>query len=345
MKQKLDFLVNVAYVGTIFLVAFFVFRFLVPPALPFLLGFVVSTLFNPLITKIARVRKRGFASVVTIVPFWFVLLFLLWKVGVLVYGEAVELLEWIRTTDFETLLSSVKIPFLSESLTTWLAQQTDTILPMVLNLSQNALMKFLDFLLKLPNAMIFSFAMVVSSVLFSVSYEKIEPFFLRQLPARFQAEYFDVKEFLFRKFFRFLQAHGTMFFINYVQLLVGLFFLKSPYPLILAAIIALADLLPYIGMASVLVPWGLVQWWLFGNPVQGIGLVVLAVIVSVVRELLEPRIVGRTIGLSPLATLFSIYFGMKLLGFAGIFLFPLFFLFLKEWNESGRIFLWKNKPE
>ncbi|MBQ1965974.1 MAG: AI-2E family transporter [Clostridia bacterium] len=345
MTRKLDFLINVAFWGAIILSVYLIARFLIPPILPFLLGFLVATLFHPLISKIARVRKRGFASVITIVPFWCVLLFLLWKLGMLVYGEAAELLEWIRTTDFKTVLSTIKIPFLSENLTAWLSQQADTILPMILSLSQNVLVKLLDFMLKLPNAVIFSFAMVASSVLFAISYEKIEPFVLRQLPARFQAEYFDVKEFLFRKIFRFLKAHSTMFLLNYAQLLFGLLFLRSPYPLILAAVIALADLLPYIGMASILVPWGLIQWFLFGNSFQGIGLIVLAVLVSVVREVLEPRIVGKTIGLSALATLFSIYLGMKLMGFAGVFLFPLFFLFLKEWNESGRILLWKNKPE
>ena len=234
---------------------------------------------------------------------------------------------------------------MNENAVAWLSEKTDTILPMILDLSQSVLMRLLDVLLKLPNAMIFSFTMVASSFLFSLSYPRIEPFVLRQLPARLQTEYFDVKEFLFRKFFRFLRAHGTMFFINYGELFVGLLVLKSSYPLILAAVIALADLLPYIGMASILVPWGLIQWFLFSDPTSGIGLIVLAVAVSVVRELLEPRIVGKSIGLSALATLFSIYLGMKLLGFAGIFLFPLLFLFLKEWNESGRISLWKNKPE
>lgn len=345
MKNKLDFLVNIAYFGTIILLVFLFFRYLLSPVLPFLLGFSVASLWNPLITKIARVRRRGFAAAIVIIPFWCVLLFLLWKFGALVYREALELLDWIQTTDFETILASVNIPFIDENVAAWLSEKTDTVLPMILELSQGALMKLLDVLLKLPNAMIFTFAMVVSSFLFSLSYPRIEPFILRQLPARWQTEYFDLKEFLFRKFFCFLRAHGTMFLINYLELSVGLLFLKSSYPLILAAVIALADLLPYVGMASILVPWGLIQWLVFSDSAFGIGLIVLAVVVSAVRELLESRIVGKSIGLSALATLFSIYFGMKLLGFVGIFVFPLLFLLMKEWNESGRILLWKNKPE
>lgn len=344
-NNKLHFLINVAYWGTIFVIVLLLFRYVVPPSLPFLIGFSVAATWNPLISKISRVCKRWFASVIVIVPFWGILLFLLWKISALIYGEAVDLLQWIQTTDFKTALSTIEFPFLKDNTVQWLMEKADTFLPTVLDLSQKALMKLLNLLLALPNAMIFCFAMVVSSVLLSVSYPKIEPFVLRQLPARLQAEYYDIKDFLVRKILRFLKAHGIMFVINSTELLIGLWFLKSPYPLMLAIVIALADLLPYVGIASILVPWGLVQWLLLSNSVQGIGLIVLAVIVSVVRQLVEPRIVGKNIGLSALATLFSIYFGMKLLGISGVFIFPLLFLFLKEWNESGRILLWKNEPE
>ena len=345
MKNKLQFLVTVAYWGTIIAIVLLLFRFVLPPALPFLLGFSVAAAFHPLISKISKTKKRWFATSVIIVPFWGILLFLIWKLGALIYGEAAELLQWIQTTDFKTVFSSLDLPFISGDTSDWLLEKMDTFLPAILDLSQKALMKLLNLLLALPNAVIFCFAMVVSSVLFSVSYPNIEPFLLRQLPARFQTEYYDVKDFLFRKIFRFLKAHGIMFLINYTELLIGLFLLKSPYPLILAAVISLADLLPYVGMASILVPWGLIQWFLFSNSTQGIGLIVLAIIVSVVRQLLEPRIVGKTIGLSALATLISIYFGMKLMGIVGVFVFPLLFLFFKEWNDSGRLFLWKNEPE
>lgn len=345
MKNKLQFLVNFSYWGTIVAIVLLLFRYVVPPALPFLLGFSVAATFHPIVSKISRIQKRWFASLIVIVPFWGILLFLLWKIGALIYGEAIELLQWIQTTDFESVLSTLNLPFLNGNAAEWLLDKMDTFLPAILDLSQKALMRLLNILLALPNAVIFSFAMIVSSVLFSVSYPKIEPFFLRQLPARLQTEYYDIKDFLVRKILRFLKAHGIMFLINSTELLIGFWFLESPYPLILAAVIALADLLPYVGMASILVPWGLIQWLLFSNSTQGIGLIVLAVIVSVVRELLEPRIVGKNIGLSALATLFSIYFGMKLMGISGVFLFPLLFLFFKEWNESGRLLLWKNEPE
>ncbi len=343
--KKIRFLINVAYWSIIGLFLILAFRYIVPPVLPFLFGFGVAAAFHPWVSKISREKSRWWGTVAIIIPFWSILLLLLCTAGFALYKEAIQILKWIQNTDFNELIVSVSLPGIPENLIDYLVEKSDKFFPTLLELSQKALTYLANLIMSLPDALLFSFATVVSSVLFSVSYPKIEPFVLRQLPARYQTEYFDIKEFLIETIFRFLKAHGIMFSISYGELLVGLLLLKAPYPFIFAAIIALFDLLPYVGMASILVPWGLISWLVFGNPVQGVGLIVLAVIVSVARELLEPRILGKTIGLSALATLFSVYLGMKVMGFAGVFLFPLIFLFLKEWNNSGRIFLWKNRSE
>lgn len=345
MNKKINFLVSLAYWGAIVLLVLCFLRFVLPAILPFVIGYLVATLWNPAITALSKARKRSFAAVLIIVPFWGVVLFLLWKTGVMLYGEAVDLLKWIRNTDFSDVLSGIELPFIRGNVAEWIANKTDDLIPALLELSQGALMKLMNLLLGVPDALVFVFATVVSSFLFSLVYPKIEPFVLRQLSARMQTEYFDLKEFLSQKMFRIIRAYGVMFAINYGELLVGFFILKVPYPLILAAIIALFDLLPYVGILSVLLPWGVAEWFLFSRPALGIGLIVLAVIVSVLREILEPKIIGKTIGLSPLATLISIYLGLKWVGFWGMLLFPLLFLLFKEWNDSGRIQLWKTLHE
>lgn len=77
-----------------------------------------------------------------------------------------------------------------------------------------------------------------------------------------------------------------------------------------------------LGTGTVLVPWSV---WLFaaGEYPRAVGLLVLYLIISVLRQILEPKIVGKYIGLYPLATLFSMYVGLKLMGVLGLLLFPL----------------------
>ena len=345
MKKKLHFLVNIAYYGALALLIVLAVRYLVPVLLPFLLGFFVASAFNSLVSKLSRYRKRAFAAAVVILPFWGVLLFLLRKAGALFYREAAELLEWIQHTDFQEILSRISLPFLEEDTIQWLTQRAEDLLPALVDLARTGLMSLLDLLMGIPDALIFSFVTVFSSYLLSVKYPQIEPFLLRQMSARLQTEYYDVKEFLLRKIFRILRAYGIMLVLNYAQLLIGFWVLNVSYPLILAAVIALFDLLPYVGIPSILVPWGLIEWFVFSDSSLGIGLIVLAVIVFLIRELAEPRVMGKNLGLSPLMSLLSIYLGMKLIGFFGAFLFPLLFLFVKEWNDSGRLPLWKSAPD
>jgi len=341
MDGKVRFLRNVLFWGTVSGLLFLIFRYAVPVLLPFLLGFSVAAMLNPLVEKLTALRPRAFVSAFVVFPFWGILLFLLWKLGALLYGEVAELLVRVQQTDFAEAVGGINLPFLSEDTAAWLSARLDSFLPSLVDVVQSVLMGFLDLLIALPNALIFSFVTVVSSYLFSVRYPEAEPFLLRQLPARWQAEYFDVKEFLLRKIFRIFRAYGIMIGLNLALLLVGFWMLKVPYALVLAALIALFDLLPYVGIPSVLIPWGIAEWFLLNNSFRGIGLTVLAVIVFLVRELLEPRIVGKNIGLSALLSLFSIYLGVKVMGFLGAFIFPLLFLLIKEWNDSGRIFLWK----
>ena len=171
MKNKLQFLVTVAYWGTIFVIVLLLFRFVVSPALPFLFGFAVAAIFHPPVSKISKAKSRWFATLITVIPFWGILLFLLWKIGALIYGEAAELLKWIQTTDFQTVFSTLDLPFIEGEASEWLLEKMDALLPTILDLSQKALMKLLNLLLALPNAVIFCFAMVVSSVLSSTTFQ------------------------------------------------------------------------------------------------------------------------------------------------------------------------------
>ena len=76
---------------------------------------------------------------------------------------------------------------------------------------------------------------------------------------------------------------------------------------------------------------------------QGIGLLVLYVVITVIRQYIEPKIVGQTLGVNPLVTLMGLYFGLKIFGFIGMFLVPLAVMTVKAFNDTGRIHLY-NPP-
>ena len=109
-------------------------------------------------------------------------------------------------------------------------------------------------------------------------------------------------------------------------------------------ITAFVDILPVLGTGTILIPWG-VYMLISGNYFMGIGILILYVIITVIRQILEPKIVGSYVGLYPLVTLMAMYIGTKVMGFFGLFLFPITIILLKKMNDDGHIKLWKTPPE
>ncbi|MFQ7310254.1 sporulation integral membrane protein YtvI [Sellimonas sp.] len=102
-------------------------------------------------------------------------------------------------------------------------------------------------------------------------------------------------------------------------LLAGFFILKVEYALLLAVLIAFLDFLPFFGTGTALIPWALYQ--IFTSDYrEAIGLFILYGVTQLVRQIIQPKLVGDSVGLNPLVTLFLLYFGYKLGGLLGMIL-------------------------
>ena len=95
-----------------------------------------------------------------------------------------------------------------------------------------------------------------------------------------------------------------------------------------------------LGTGTVLIPWALVNL-LIGNPKMFIGLGLTYVAVTVIRNIIEPRLISHQIGLNPLVTLFFMFLGLRAAGIFGMLLFPVIVMIIIQLQNSGRIRLWK----
>lgn len=118
--------------------------------------------------------------------------------------------------------------------------------------------------------------------------------------------------------------------ITFVSLLI----LVPKQAIVMSLIIWLIDLLPIVGSIIVLFPWGIYEL-IQGNTTLGIGLLSLSIIIIVIRRVIEPKIMSVNIGLSPLATLISIFIGFKLLGVIGLILAPLTLIIYNSLRDEG----------
>lgn len=129
-------------------------------------------------------------------------------------------------------------------------------------------------------------------------------------------------------FGKYFKSYMIIMLVTFSELLLGFVILRVEYALVLAFIIALIDLLPVLGAGTVLLPWGILSL-IFGNIRLGVGLIVLWLIMYILRQILEPHIIGSVMGIHPLISLFSVYVGFVLFGVGGIFFVPMLVYFAK----------------
>ena len=139
---------------------------------------------------------------------------------------------------------------------------------------------------------------------------------------------------------RILRVYLLLMCITFVELFIGFKILRVDMAFFYAFLTAIVDILPVLGTGTVLIPWGIIAC-ILGNMGMGVGILILYVIITAVRQFLEPKIIGQQVGLHPIVTLICIFAGGKFMGILGIFLFPIMATVLKKMNDEGTIHLWK----
>lgn len=142
-------------------------------------------------------------------------------------------------------------------------------------------------------------------------------------------------------FMGFFKAQFLVSLIILAVSLIGLFIIAPDVAIVMSLIIWIIDLIPIIGSIIILGPWSL-YLLLTGETGVGIQLAVLAVVLLAIRRIVEPKVMGQHIGLSPLATLIAMFIGLKLLGILGFILGPLLVIAFNSANEAG-ILKWNIK--
>ncbi len=200
----------------------------------------------------------------------------------------------------------------------------------------------------IPSALIAIVIGIVAWIFFTKDYNYIVNFIKLQLPDGKKNLLTEIKQIFSKTVLKMIRAYGLIMFITFCELFLGLSILNltgimdNSYIVIIAMAIAIFDILPVAGSGGILIPWAAVSLVL-GNFSQAIGLIVIYIIISVIRQYIEPKIVGSSLGVHPIVTLAGLYFGLKLFGFLGMFIVPITIMTIKAFNDAGRIHLY-NSP-
>jgi len=201
---------------------------------------------------------------------------------------------------------------------------------------------------QIPLAALAVIITVIASFFMTSSYDRIAGFLKRQLNPERRHALSAAKKIMFSSMVRLLRSYSILIGVSFCELVLGLLLLRftglysGQRLLAIALATSFVDILPVLGVGTVLIPWSLYNL-IMGNYGFGIGLAVLWAVIVIVRQILEPKLVSANLGLPPIVTLMGMYTGLQLFGFAGMLLMPLLLIMVKLLNDQGVLHIWKNE--
>ena len=345
--KKLMFLGYIIFVVILIYVSFKIAVFLSP--------FVLAILFSMLVTRIAKflhakfkVNKKISTIISLILLFTFLIglvTFIVTKlileiyslsVNISVYSQEIKL--WTDGIVNFMNRGTIILDRIPEQILVQLKGSIAQFVSMGANKISILLNNVLAFITSLPSVIIYLFITVIATVFMSMDKQNIIIFVEKQLPVSWLNKIYTLKNDLLSVVGGYLKAQATLIAICFFELLIGLNLfnfmgLNVQYPLTFAVVICFIDALPILGAGAFMIPWILIT--LISKDFHlAIALLILYVIVTAVRQLLEPKLYSKNIGVHPLITLLSMYTGLKLAGFIGIIMGPAVVIILKNIFEQ-----------
>ena len=323
-------------------------RYLLPIALPFIIGVTIALTAEPGVSLLSeRLKWHRFPAVVLCVTLTLVLLgALLWLIGAAAVRELTQAARYMPQVG-ETVEQGMVV--LEDFLITAADRAPDSIRPVLIQTVMRTFADSTALLEQAVNKLPSMAAGVIASVskgaltvgtgilsgyMISVRLPKIRRGISQLLPQSWAEKTLPALQKIKTTFFGWLLAQLKLMSVTWLVLAIGLTVLKIPYGFLWAVLVALVDAVPVLGTGTVLIPWAVISF-LQGNSSLGGGLMAVYGIASLVRTVMEPRLVGKSLGIDPLLSLIAVYIGFRLWGFIGIVLAPVSVALLKSMLESG----------
>ncbi|MGN0492746.1 MAG: sporulation integral membrane protein YtvI [Acutalibacteraceae bacterium] len=346
-EARRNFLINTLYFLTVAAGVFIFCKFLLFCLMPFLIGAVIARLaqrpasFISSKTKIKRSTAAAGLALAIFAGAAALILFLGFKAagaaaGLFkdINGLALELLEF-----FESVKGGVDSFFTSlpKELTNIAGDMYESALNRIVSSVTSYLSSAAGKAAK--NAPGFLLSCVVSAAAacyIAADYPSLAKFIKGVCGKRIYENAVKIKNILINSVFRLFKGYLIIMALTFAELFIGFVVFKIKYAPLLAALIALIDILPVLGTGTVLIPWSAGEL-LLGNTRAGIEIAVLYVTITVVRNFAEPKIIGKQIGINPLFTLLAMFVGIKLFGLAGIFILPIALIVVIEYYKNDTV--------
>lgn len=373
VENRRNFLINLLFIAAVLGLIYVFLKYLFWVTAPFLLSFFFAIILQRPIRWFDKKTDKKYHTFFSIMLIILVVAIILVPLIFLFSALATKIVEFVKyliglASDIPTLLTTLETKLLdfgkflpegiyktySTTLTGWfdnLLADTSTVISNI-DMSKitsgisSGISGVYGVVKNVPSFLIGLVIGIIAWVFFTKDYDRIVKFIQMQFPKGKKNLLVEIKQVFSKTIMKMVRAYCLIMFITFMELVLGfgimrlIGIMENNYFVFIAIGIAIFDILPVAGSGGILIPWALFSF-IMGSYQQGIGLLVIYVVISVIRQYIEPKIVGDSLGVHPLITLMGLYFGLKFFGFLGMFVVPLTVMTLKAFNDAGRIQLWK----
>ncbi|MCI8634741.1 MAG: sporulation integral membrane protein YtvI [Eubacterium sp.] len=334
MKQSTKYLkifCNLAWALAVLLVIVFLLPKLLVFFMPFVIGFILSLIANPLVRFLEKKlkMKRKYGTMLIIVFVIAAVVFLCYGVGMAVVVGLRGFIEYMPTMftnagaeitaaidRFQAVLH--KIPIFQNVHIGQLGESvTEALSSLMTGENSLPLTAISGFAKSLPSLLVNSVMGFLATYFFIADREKLEKMVTSHLSDAFLDKTFQMYSHILKAVGGYFQAQFKIMGVIYVIITIGLMLLNVEYAWLIGFGIAFLDMLPVFGTGTVLTPWAIVKF-LSGNYGTAIGMLILYVISLLVHQLIQPKLIGQSVGLNTFATLFFMYVGYQYSGVLGM---------------------------
>lgn len=333
----------------------FALFYITPLIYPFLIGLIVAYMLNPLVRNLEL--KSGFprwlATTISLMVFLTAVTLFIALIITRIVSEISRLVELINNNidswiaDIVKVVDSVYIQKLirqinifykenenyQDTINTNISAAGEKIGAAITSLFGYIVDSSLSLLAALPGLAAVLIVALLAAFFICKDWHKIMARISALFPETIRASSRAVWSDLQKALFGYVRAQLILISITAVFVFVGLLLFRVEYAFSISLLIGFVDLLPYLGTGAVMVPWA-VYTFISGNIPLGIGLSILYGIVLVVRQLIEPKILSKSIGLDALSTLVAMFVGLKLFGVLGLIIGPFVLIVLSSFYRA-----------
>lgn len=381
VEKRRKFIINTVYFALLITLAFFAIRYALGVCFPVVFAVIVAALLQKPKNFLTRKTflKDGFASAICVFGLIFILLSLVVLVGVRAAEEIRGFIDYVilRIQNIDELVNTIEdavmsfvsnLPSfisenISESITTIFIQLREFLagtnnelatsvkdgLGGIFSLSwiTAPLTGVITTAKEIPSIIIAVVITLVATCFMTAEFDWVKNLIIIQFPEEKRKDVRRAVSLLKSSLSKMGKAYLLIMLITFIEMALGLSVLKilgvfqSNYIVILAIVTAIVDIVPMLGTGTILLPWTAYNL-IIGDFGMALGLIIIYATITVIRQIIEPKLVAGQLGLSPIVTIFALYFGLKIFGFLGIFILPLSIIMLKLLNDEGIITLWRS---